>query len=112
MQPSQWQALGPSNVGGRVRSMAFDPHNANRLLAGTASGGLWISDNGGTSWRANSDFFPNLSVSSIVFDPVSPNVVYLGTGEAAQGPAAAAIGNAVAHATGRRLRDLPLALGR
>ena len=41
-----------------------------------------------------------------------PGEPYLGTGEAAQGPAAAAIGNAVAHATGRRLRDLPLALGR
>ncbi|HUH84609.1 MAG TPA: molybdopterin cofactor-binding domain-containing protein [Stellaceae bacterium] len=32
----------------------------------------------------------------------------LGAGEAAQGPAAAAIGNAIHHATGVRLRDLPL----
>jgi nicotinate dehydrogenase subunit B len=32
----------------------------------------------------------------------------LGAGEAAQGPTAAAIANAVAHATGLRLRDLPL----
>lgn len=32
----------------------------------------------------------------------------LGAGEAAQGPTAAAIGNAIAHATGVRLRDLPL----
>jgi nicotinate dehydrogenase subunit B len=32
----------------------------------------------------------------------------LGAGEAAQGPTAAAIANAVAHATGQRLRDLPL----
>ena len=32
----------------------------------------------------------------------------LGVGEATQGPAAAAIGNAVAHALGARLRDLPL----
>jgi nicotinate dehydrogenase subunit B len=32
----------------------------------------------------------------------------LGAGEAAQGPTAAAIGNAIAHATGARLRDLPL----
>jgi hypothetical protein len=85
LQPSQWQPLGPSNVGGRVRSMAFDPRNAERLLAGTASGGLWVSEDGGLTWRANSDFFPNLSVSTIAFDPVSPNVVYLGTGEASAG---------------------------
>ena len=32
----------------------------------------------------------------------------LGIGEASCGPAAAAVGNAVAHATGQRLRDMPL----
>jgi nicotinate dehydrogenase subunit B len=37
-----------------------------------------------------------------------PGQPYLGSGEAAQGPTAAAIGNAVAHATGVRMRDLPL----
>jgi len=37
-----------------------------------------------------------------------PGQPFLGTGEAAQGPAAAAIANAVANATGARLRELPL----
>lgn len=37
-----------------------------------------------------------------------PEEPALGAGEAAQGPAAAAIANAFAHATGKRLRDLPL----
>jgi CO/xanthine dehydrogenase Mo-binding subunit len=37
-----------------------------------------------------------------------PNLPFLGAGEAGQGPAAAAIANAVADATGQRLRDLPL----
>jgi nicotinate dehydrogenase subunit B len=36
----------------------------------------------------------------------------LGAGEGSQGPAVAAIANAVAHATGKRLRDLPLDSGR
>jgi CO/xanthine dehydrogenase Mo-binding subunit len=36
-----------------------------------------------------------------------PGAPYLGVGEGAQGPAAAAIANAIAHATGKRLRDLP-----
>jgi len=36
-----------------------------------------------------------------------PGEPYLGTGECGQGPTAAALGNAVANATGRRLRDLP-----
>ena len=36
-----------------------------------------------------------------------PGQPFLGTGEAAQGPTAAALANAIADATGRRLRDLP-----
>jgi nicotinate dehydrogenase subunit B len=36
-----------------------------------------------------------------------PNERFLGVGEGAQGPAAAAIANAIAHATGKRLRALP-----
>jgi nicotinate dehydrogenase subunit B len=37
---------------------------------------------------------------------------FLGTGEAGQGPAAAAIANAIADATGARLRELPLTAAR
>jgi CO/xanthine dehydrogenase Mo-binding subunit len=37
-----------------------------------------------------------------------PGMPFLGSGECGQGPAAAAIANAIAHATGRRVRDLPL----
>jgi nicotinate dehydrogenase subunit B len=36
-----------------------------------------------------------------------PGQPFLGTGEAAQGPTAAAIGNAIRHATGKRLYDIP-----
>jgi CO/xanthine dehydrogenase Mo-binding subunit len=37
-----------------------------------------------------------------------PGQPFLGSGETGQGPAAASIANAIANATGRRLRDLPL----
>ncbi|RKK01414.1 xanthine dehydrogenase family protein molybdopterin-binding subunit [Pseudoroseomonas wenyumeiae] len=37
-----------------------------------------------------------------------PGMPFLGAGETGQGPAAAAIGNAVARAAGQRLRDLPM----
>src|SRR5437762_3519738 len=41
-----------------------------------------------------------------------PSERSLGAGEGSQGPAVAAIANAVAHAAGKRLRDLPLDSGR
>jgi CO/xanthine dehydrogenase Mo-binding subunit len=52
--------------------------------------------------------FPEMpdSVDIEVID--RPGAPFLGTGEAAQGPAAAAIANAIADATGARLRELPL----
>jgi nicotinate dehydrogenase subunit B len=37
-----------------------------------------------------------------------PGMPFLGCGEAGQGPAAAALANAIANATGKRVRDLPL----
>ena len=37
-----------------------------------------------------------------------PGLPFLGAGEAGQGPAAAAVANAIANATGQRLRDIPL----
>jgi hypothetical protein len=85
LQPSQWQSIGPGNVAGRVRAIAFDPSSPSRMLVGTASGGLWVSGNRGNSWRANHDFLPNLSISTLVFDPSDPRTVYLGTGEASAG---------------------------
>ena len=67
IQPYQWQSLGPVSVGGRVRAIAFDPANTNRVLAGTASGGLWSSGDLGNSWQVDNDFLANLSITTIVF---------------------------------------------
>jgi CO/xanthine dehydrogenase Mo-binding subunit len=41
-----------------------------------------------------------------------PGQPFLGCGEASQGPASAALANAIADATGKRLRDLPLTAAR
>jgi nicotinate dehydrogenase subunit B len=51
--------------------------------------------------------FPEVpAIDVVVLD--RPSEKSLGAGEAAQGPTAAAIANAIAHATGLRVRDLPL----
>jgi nicotinate dehydrogenase subunit B len=52
--------------------------------------------------------FPAVPASIDVHVIDRPGAPFLGTGEAGQGPAAAALANAVADATGRRLRDMPL----
>jgi CO/xanthine dehydrogenase Mo-binding subunit len=52
--------------------------------------------------------FPSVPESVEVHIIDQPGQPFLGTGEAGQGPTAAAIANAVMDATGARLRDLPL----
>jgi nicotinate dehydrogenase subunit B len=52
--------------------------------------------------------FQGLPDSVDVYVINRPGQPFLGTGEAAQGPTAAALANAVADATGARIRDLPL----
>lgn len=56
--------------------------------------------------------FPDVPKSIDVHVIDRPNEKFLGTGEAAQGPTAAAVANAVAKATGARLRELPLTAAR
>jgi CO/xanthine dehydrogenase Mo-binding subunit len=56
--------------------------------------------------------FSNVPESIDVHVISRPGMPFLGTGEAAQGPAAAALANAVADAIGVRIRDLPLTRAR
>ena len=51
--------------------------------------------------------FPEIPDSVDVHVIDRPGLPFLGTGEAAQGPTAGAIGNAIAYATGARIRELP-----
>jgi nicotinate dehydrogenase subunit B len=52
--------------------------------------------------------FPAVPASIDVHVIDRPGEPFLGTGEAGQGPTAAALANAIADATGHRLRDMPL----
>jgi photosystem II stability/assembly factor-like uncharacterized protein len=76
-----WTFIGPSNVGGRVRALVFDPRNPNRLFVGAASGGIWLSNDAGQSFSPLIEFNGNLVIGSMAIDPINPNNMYAGTGE-------------------------------
>jgi photosystem II stability/assembly factor-like uncharacterized protein len=44
----QWTVLGPD--GGDVRSLAYDPHNPDRVFLGTSTGVIFVSDDNGHNW--------------------------------------------------------------
>ena len=78
---TSWTWIGPGNVGGRIRTIAFDPSDSQKIWVGGVAGGIWKTVNGGTSWTSASTFLANMAVSSIIFNPVTPTIMYAGTGE-------------------------------
>ncbi|MBI3194602.1 MAG: choice-of-anchor D domain-containing protein [Ignavibacteriae bacterium] len=86
-----WSLIGPSVVpasgggAGRVNCVAVHPTNTSIIFAGSASGGLWKTTNGGTTWTTNTDALGSLGVTAIVFDPNDANIMYMATGDADAG---------------------------
>ena len=78
--PGSWTWQGPSNVGGRVRSIIVDPANTKTIWVGSVSGGIWKTTDRGVSWVALDDFLPTLSVGCMALD-TSKHILYAGTGE-------------------------------
>ena len=85
-QPPQFEHLkfrlvGP-HAGGRVARVAGVPGDPWTYYAATASGGVWKSSNGGLNWSPVFDKQPISSIGSIAVCASSPNVIYVGSGEA------------------------------
>jgi len=79
---NQWEVLGPGNVAGRVRAIAFRHDDQNVVFAGGASGGVFKSTNGGQGdWRPVMDFAEAIPVGALAVDPHNSDIVYAGTGE-------------------------------
>lgn len=74
--------IGPSNVGGRTRNMIIDAKDNKRFIAAGVSGGIWESKDKGFTWTPHDDLSANLNVSDIEQNPLDPDVIYYGTGEA------------------------------
>jgi len=76
-----------ANMGGRCRAIMWDPNDpsGNKAWAGCVTGGLWKNNNITSdifSWIPVDDFWPQLSVSSLTYDPNNTQKFYAGTGEA------------------------------
>ncbi len=82
----EWTERGPDNIGGRTRALMFDPNDTQnqKVWAGGVSGGLWYNSNitsSATQWQSVNDFWANIAISTIAYDPSNTNIFYVGTGE-------------------------------
>ncbi|MBK7868407.1 MAG: hypothetical protein IPJ75_16265 [Ignavibacteriales bacterium] len=59
-----WEAVGPSNIGGRITALVIDPADTNTIVLGAAAGGIFKSTNGGATWMPKTDQWKSLSIGA------------------------------------------------
>ena len=77
----QYRELGPALMGGRIADLAVVESKPQVFYIATGTGGVWKTENHGTSWTPLFDDQPTSSIGDVTLDPSNPNLVWVGTGE-------------------------------
>ena len=73
--------IGPALMSGRINDLEVHPTNPRIIYAGTAGGGVWKSNDAGTTFNSIFDDYCQ-SIGAVEIDPNNPdNIIYVGTGE-------------------------------
>src|SRR5580765_4981169 len=74
--------IGSATMSGRIAAVdAIDENGKITVFAGSASGGVWKSVNGGSTFKAVFDGAAVQSIGALAIDRSNPKVVWAGTGE-------------------------------
>src|SRR5210317_95210 len=73
-------SIGPTVMSGRVADVDVNPDNPTEFYVGYASGGLWYTNNNGTTFTPVLDNSPTQNVGDIAIDWKS-GTIWVGTGE-------------------------------
>lgn len=74
------RAIGPAVMSGRISSIDAVPDDPLTIYIGTASGGVWKSTDGGTTFSSVFDDHTQ-SIGAVRIDPKNPKNIWVGTGE-------------------------------
>lgn len=77
----KFRNVGPAFLSGRIADIAFDPTDESVWYVAVGSGGVWKTENAGTTWTPTFDKQSSYSTGAIAVDPSNPAVVWVGTGE-------------------------------
>lgn len=72
--------IGPTIMSGRVVDVDANPNNPNEFYVGYASGGVWYTNNNGTSFTSVFDNAPTQNIGDIAIDWKN-GTIWVGTGE-------------------------------
>jgi photosystem II stability/assembly factor-like uncharacterized protein len=79
-QQVSFKNVGPTIMNGRVVDVAVNPENSIEFYVAYASGGVWYTNNNGTSFEPVMDSAPTLNCGSIAVD-WKTGTIWVGTGE-------------------------------
>ena len=68
------RTLGPAAVGGRISAIDAVVSDPNRIVVGAATGGVWISDNGGVTWDPVFDTEAVASIGALAINQSNPDL--------------------------------------
>ena len=75
------RVIGPAAISGRIAAIDAVTSNPNHIVVGAATGGVWISENGGLTWKAVFDDQPVASIGAVAINQSNPDIIWVGTGE-------------------------------
>lgn len=73
--------LGPTTMGGRISDLAIYEKDQRIIYVGSASGGVWKTEDGGRVFSPVFDKQATLSIGAVAVDQNDPKDVWVGTGE-------------------------------
>ena len=77
----RFRTIGPTIMGGRVADLAVVESDPATFYVGTASGGVWKTENAGITFTHVFKDEATASIGDVTVAPSNPNVVWVGTGE-------------------------------
>ena len=77
----RFRNVGPAITSGRIADFAVHPDNPKIYYVATASGGVWKTVNGGTTYQPLFDQQGSYSIGVVTIDPHNDDIVWVGTGE-------------------------------
>ncbi|AWW74037.1 glycosyl hydrolase [Erythrobacter sp. KY5] len=73
--------IGPAFMSGRIADIAIDQDDPATWYVAVGSGGVWKTENAGTTWTSLFDGQGSYSIGSLGLDPSDPSRIWVGTGE-------------------------------
>jgi photosystem II stability/assembly factor-like uncharacterized protein len=78
----KWRSIGPASAGGRITDIRALDTDFRFAIVSAASGGVWKTENAGTTWTPIFDRYGASSIGAVAIFQKDPRTLWVGAGEA------------------------------